>query len=419
MAGRKLDWAVRPPEGTGWKQQGSCGCKSGERCLETSICDGGSTGKCGRPTQQGPVEPENTTPAADGTVPLGTNVQPSVDVKATARSFTCGHAGALHAQLRPGCDMRVLAQECNDLPWEKLERWLPPTFASLQHYAGARNQKNMMVLLHTILSGIQIVQAALCIADGAGARWDEETACWEWSQHHVNESFEQRTMLFAWHCVAARAEELERRWSMAKPRMLIIANQLRDRLGCVLVPKGVAHPDIEIKLQARASDAGRAMIFTRIELSQFQRRATLALPAAIGLHRVLTGALVGRTSQDGQWLYDETRGSGPCAVYELPDWQGEEPVLVYVRNEKVVGVNNPKGFQHQKPRKPPLQSNFMPPQINWKRRRDGDKKTTAQSEADAEFPTAVKEIPAFYVTRVAARASTWVQRLPDIGLAAK
>eukprot|EP00961_Rhodomonas_salina_P057195 769108-Rhodomonas_salina.2 len=171
MAGRKLDWAVRPLGGTG--------------CWETSICDGGSTGKCGRPTQQGPVEPDNATPAADGTVPLGTNAQPLVDVKTTERSFTCGHAGALHVQLRPGCYMLVLARECNDLPWERLERWLQPTFASLQHYAGARNQKNMMVLLHMILSGIQIVQAALCIADGAGARWDEETACWEWNQHHA------------------------------------------------------------------------------------------------------------------------------------------------------------------------------------------------------------------------------------------
>eukprot|EP00961_Rhodomonas_salina_P021626 290556-Rhodomonas_salina.1 len=149
------------------------------------------------------------------------------------------------------------------------------------------------------------------------------------------------------------------------------------------------------------------MILTRIELGQFQRRATLALPSAIGLHRALTGALAGRMLQDGQWLYDETLGEGPCTVYELPDWEGAEPVLLYVCCEKVVGVNNPRGFQHQRPRKPPLQSNFMPLQVNWKRRRDGDKKTTAQSEAETEFPAVVKEIPAFDVTRIASRASTW------------
>eukprot|EP00961_Rhodomonas_salina_P112891 1518770-Rhodomonas_salina.1 len=191
-----------------------------------------------------------------------------------------------------------------------------------------------------------------------------------------------------------RAEELEKRWGIAKTRALLIAHKLRDRLGCVLVHKGVEHPDIDTKLQAR-SKSGRAMILTRIELGQFQRRATLALPSAIGLHRALTGALAGRLSQDGQWLYDETLGEGPCTVYELPDWEGAEPVLLYVRGEKVVGVNNPRGFQHQRPRKPPLQSNFMPPQVNWKRRRDGDKKITAQSEAEAEFPAVVKEIPAF------------------------
>eukprot|EP00961_Rhodomonas_salina_P009453 128114-Rhodomonas_salina.1 len=79
------------------------------------------------------------------------------------------------------------------------------------------------------------------------------------------------------------------------------------------------------------------MILTRIELNQFQRRATLAVPGAIELHRGLVGALAGRKSEDGQWLYDDKHGEGACTVYELPDWEAGEPCLIYMRGERVVG----------------------------------------------------------------------------------
>eukprot|EP00961_Rhodomonas_salina_P095541 1285113-Rhodomonas_salina.1 len=90
-----------------------------------------------------------------------------------------------------------------------------------------------------------------------------------------------------------------------------------------------------------------------------------------------------------------------------------------MHGERVVGVHNPKGFVHQKPCKPPNASNFMPEQINWKRRLDGDKKVTAQTEAEATYPTELKDILLFDVTRVASRAATWIKRLPDIGMATK
>eukprot|EP00961_Rhodomonas_salina_P020998 282460-Rhodomonas_salina.1 len=61
----------------------------------------------------------------------------------------------------------------------------------------------------------------------------------------------------------------------------------------------------------------------------------------------------------------------------------------------------------------------MPEQINWKRRLDGDKKVTAQTEAEATYPTELKDIQLFDVTRVVLRASTWVKLLPDIGMATK
>eukprot|EP00961_Rhodomonas_salina_P244018 3297243-Rhodomonas_salina.1 len=53
----------------------------------------------------------------------------------------------------------------------------------------------MRVLLSSILSSIQIMQAALSITDGGGATRNEKTGAWEWSQHYVNESFRQRTTL--------------------------------------------------------------------------------------------------------------------------------------------------------------------------------------------------------------------------------
>lgn len=211
---------------------------------------------------------------------------------------------------------------------------------------------------------------------------------------------------------------MQGRWSIDKLRMTSIATQLRDRLGFVLQERYVKQPDIELKVGTRG-ESKKAMILTRIELNQFQRRATLSVPGAIELHRGLVGALAGRKSEDGMWLYDDKQGEGACTVYELPDWEGGEPCLIYMRGDSVVGVHNPKGFVHQKPRKPPTASNFMPEQINWKRRLDGDKKVTAQTEAEAVFPTELKEIPLFDVTRVASRASTWIKRLPDIGMATK
>eukprot|EP00961_Rhodomonas_salina_P292772 3933204-Rhodomonas_salina.1 len=237
------------------------------------------------------------------------------------------------------------------ITWERLERWLPSDFESLRHAAGARNSKNMKVLLSAILSSVQVLQTALSIADGAAATRNEETGAWEWTQHFVNESFAKRMELFAWHCVAVRAEELEHRWKVDKSKALSIALQFRNRLGFLLVHQGVEHPDIDLRVPDRAASGG-AKIFTRVELQQFQRRAVLAVPAAIELHRALTGAVAGRVSGDGQWLRCENHGNcGACEVYELPDWEGAEPCLIYLREEKVIGLHNPRGFKHEKPKK--------------------------------------------------------------------
>ncbi len=61
----------------------------------------------------------------------------------------------------------------------------------------------------------------------------------------------------------------------------------------------------------------------------------------------------------------------------------------------------------------------MAEQVNWKVRKDGDGKRSAQSMEDATYPSECKPVPDFDVTRVAARAQTWVDRLPDIGMATK
>eukprot|EP00961_Rhodomonas_salina_P287843 3888901-Rhodomonas_salina.1 len=74
--------------------------------------------------------------------------------------------------------------------------------------------------------------------------------------------------------------------------MTLIATQLRDRLWLVLQEQYVPHPDIELKLGVRG-ESEKAMILTRIELNQFQRRAMLAVPGAIELHCGLVGALAG------------------------------------------------------------------------------------------------------------------------------
>eukprot|EP00961_Rhodomonas_salina_P250338 3384211-Rhodomonas_salina.2 len=267
------------------------------------------------------------------------------------------------------------------------------------------------MLLSTVLSSVQVLQSAITITDCAAAYKIFLSPGWHWSQHYVNESFHQRITLFAWHLVAVRAEELEKRWGMLKTRATTVAFQMRDRLGFVLVPAGGVQPGIE-ELRASNTRSGRKRVFTRIELSQYQRRAMLALPGCFELHRILHGLLCGQLSSNEKWLFDDRREKGACRVFELPSWTpGENSVLIYASNDQVVGILDPAGHAHVKPRKPSKEevewhgSNFMPPQVNWKRRVDGDLKTTAQREEEAVFPTEVREIPAFDVTRIASRAA--------------
>jgi hypothetical protein len=345
------------------------------------------------------------------------DTEPLHDETATSWDSTAGHTGVMHRGMMPGADLRALARDSTHISWERIECWLTGDFESLRFAAGARNLKNLRMWLSHILSTIQILQTAVTIADGGAALWDEKNSCWSWSQKHVEETFRQRSTLFAWHCVAERADELGRRWGIDRVRTESIKAQMRERMGFTLQPTSCAHPDIEKVLERRRE--GMATILVRVELVHFQRRALLALPSEIGLHRMLTGALAGRKSKDGLWLYDETGGVGPCDVFELPDWEGGMSTLVYVRNEKVVGIFNHKGFKHEKPRRPQSSSRFMAEQVNWKERKDGDKKRSAQTLDEAAWPSVCKPIPEFDVTRVAARVHTWVKRLPDVGMAAK
>jgi hypothetical protein len=331
---------------------------------------------------------------------------------------------SLLGEIRPGKDLRSLARTCHDDSlWDAIESLLPSDYTALRSAAGARNAKNMRVMLSHILSSIQILQASLAITDNAEAAWDQDKGEWAWSVSHSESSLEHRAVLFAWHFVASRAEQLELRWGVERGRASTIALQLRDRLGFSLLPNFVlqAHHDVELMTRSSStSTPGRPSILCRIELSTFQRRALLALPSKVELHRALTGVLCGRKSADGFWLYDGSKGSGPCDVYELPSWEeGLSSSLIYMRRGVVVGVFDPKGINHQKPRKPQLTSKFMPEQVNWKARADGDKKRSAQSMEEAAVPSTCKPIPDFDITRVAERARIWKQRLPDIGMATK
>eukprot|EP00961_Rhodomonas_salina_P272850 3686846-Rhodomonas_salina.1 len=229
-SGRKREGAEGLPERKRWMQQGGCECGVGhkdaiEACHDFSTKSSvEATGKRGAAEQMEPVVVKNVIPSSvDGKVPDSTDQQPSADLNATAWDYTGGHAGALSERLRPGVDLRKLARESAEISWQQIEKWLPGDFDSLKAAAGHTNGKNLNMLLSTVLSSIQVLQTAITITDGAAAKKIFLSEGWHWSQHYVTESLLQRTTLFAWHLVAVRADELEKRWGIMKTRATGIA----------------------------------------------------------------------------------------------------------------------------------------------------------------------------------------------------
>lgn len=421
-----------------WSWQGGCnhecgGCQktadgseprrsSGERVLprERSGTDTETTrrhARAGQAEHEGPPVVDLTTTSQHVRDIDEADSEMTRDDNDTAWDASAGHSNALSQDLWPGTDMRTLARESSTIPWKQLECWLPSDFESLRFAAGARNMKNMRMWLSHILSTIQILQTALAVADGGAATWNEQQARWQWSQRYVNDSFKQRTTLFAWHCVTDRAHELAQRWDIDRTRVNSIQSQLAERLGLGLVQSRDPKPDIFARVEERIP--GRASILTRVELVHFQRRALLALPGEIGLHRALKGALCGQKSRDGCWLLDCSKERRCTTVFELPDWDQGPSTLLYMQGEVVIGIFCHRGLKHEKPRRPASNSRFIAEQVNWKARKDGDCKRSAQCLEEAVVPSECKSIPDFDVTRVAARANTWIDRLPDIGMATK
>ncbi len=328
----------------------------------------------------------------------------------------------LDSDCGPGRDMRRLAEELVDVGWNEIERWLPPEFRDLKFALAARTFKNLRVKLSEVLAHLQTVQAALFIADTAAAQRTKDVddvngtpRDWEWPSAHVDGTRNKRLFVLAWYLVAARWDELMRRWEVTdKVKADYARDALRERLGFTLVCKGVGLPPAMDARSHKSRHSGllgaKPTILTRINLAGYQRRAAVALPTEVGLHRALAGFLVGQ--KDGHsscWLRDPECGAGHCQIYELPDWDGRESAGIYVRQGRVIAVFDPRGIVHEKEKRQ-SSSNWIHPAINWKR---------AAGEEAAASNEGCKQLPVFDVTRVALRANTWIERLPDLGMAAR
>ncbi len=341
---------------------------------------------------------------------------PDVHTPLRPRSF-------LESRCGPGMDLRRLAEDLSDVDWGEIERWLPPEFRDLKYAATARTFKNLRVKLSEVLAHLQTVQAALFITDTAAAQKMEDGSAagaatnerWSWSDVHVDATREKRYFVLAWHMVAVRWDELMLRWGVTDRDKATYASELlRNRMGFSLVESGMGLPPIQDEgvngaRHSRTRD-GKILLQTRVNLAGYQRRAAAALPAEVGLHRALTGYLVG--VKDGHascWLRDPEGGSGVCQIYELPDWEGRTSAGIYVRAGKVVALFEPRGIVHEREKRQ-SGSNWIHPAINWKRTAD---------DMGHERNSGCKQLPLFDVTRVALRANTWIERIPDLGMAAR
>jgi hypothetical protein len=247
------------------------------------------------------------------------------------------------AECVPGTDLRQLAGTLKGLAWMELERWLPPEFKDLKFAATSRTFKNLRVKMSEVLAHIQTIQAALFVADTAAAiDPDGEgsgATTWSWTSAHTDETRDKRLFLLAWHCVAVRVEELCELWGITgTDKAQHIATLLRERLGFGLIVRGTSFPPVLEGTAGRSVHGkGVAAPTTRLNLSSYQRRAGLAWPAEIGLHRALVGFFEGL--KDGHascWLREEAPGTGACKIFELPDWQGGAAAAIYVRQGHVI-----------------------------------------------------------------------------------
>jgi hypothetical protein len=339
----------------------------------------------------GPCEPDNVTPS-----------QPD--------SF-------LESGCGPGMDLRLLAPSLGAVPWGEVERWLPKEFADLRFAATARTFKNLRVKMSELMAHLQTVQAALFIVDTAAAQKKDTggttPTAWDWETVHIDATRERRYLVLAWHIVAVRVDDVMHCWGVTDAtKARFIKDTLQERLGLGLVVSDGWLPELGPKRSTRLGHLQKCMpdgVPARLNLAGYQRRAAVALPADIAVHRALVGHLEG--TKDGQascWI----RGPGDMdnvRAVELPDWGGGPSAVLYMQEEMVVAVFDPRGIIHDKVKRQ-SGSNWIHPAINWKRTGDDE-----PSPCNA----GCKALPEFDVTRVARRANTWLDRLPDVGMAAR
>jgi hypothetical protein len=313
--------------------------------------------------------------------------------------------------LGPGCDMLWLAARHKDLSWGAIENWLSHYFTNLRFAMASSNFKNLRVKLSQILAGIQTSHLALHEADTAAAFGSskDHADMWAWQANHHADTWERRASLFAWFCMAARMPELMGRWAIDdKGKESVLTEQLRALLGFNLEVKGELDQKHVSRLQHAIDDmprrkSGNGSIFTLHGLAAYLRRAALALPGEIGLHRALSGHLVGQKSSDGKWLVDRAYVGNDITALVIPDWDGASPAIAYLQDGAVVALYNPRGITHERP-KQRSRSNWIDEHINWKRKPDDEA---------AEGNAGCKALPEFDITRVALRAAEWRRRLPE------
>ncbi len=79
--------------------------------------------------------------------------------------------------------------------------------------------------------------------------------------------------------------------------------------------------------------------------------------------------MLGTRTGGGAWLTDQRYDGGPTRAFVIPDWDGAQSAVVHVQNRAAVMVYNPRGIDHEKPKRR-SSSNWIDELVNWKRKAD-------------------------------------------------